>query len=81
MADNPVWAIYDRVAEVQALLHDHIEGGKHGLTKRISITHTAPAQRASESEFAAGDVRAISRQIRRDILYSLALIGGHDLTH
>ena len=24
-----VWAICDRVAEVQALLHDHIECGKH----------------------------------------------------
>ena len=44
MVDNPVWEICERVAEVQALLHDHIEGGKHGLTKRISITHTAPTQ-------------------------------------
>ena len=29
MADNPVWAICERVAEVQALLHDHAECGKH----------------------------------------------------
>ena len=28
MVDNPVWEICERVAEVQALLHDHIEGGK-----------------------------------------------------
>jgi hypothetical protein len=29
MASNPVWKICERMAEVQALLHDHIEGGKH----------------------------------------------------
>jgi hypothetical protein len=29
MADNPMWAICERVAEVQALLHDHVECGKH----------------------------------------------------
>jgi hypothetical protein len=28
MADNPVWAICERVAEVQALLHDYLEAGK-----------------------------------------------------
>ena len=28
MVDNPVWAICERVAEVQALLHDHIECDK-----------------------------------------------------
>jgi hypothetical protein len=29
MVDNPVWEICERVAEVQALLDDHIAGGKH----------------------------------------------------
>jgi hypothetical protein len=29
MADNPVGEICERVAEVQALLDDHIAGGKH----------------------------------------------------
>ena len=29
MADNPTWAICERVAEVQALLYDHAECGKH----------------------------------------------------
>jgi hypothetical protein len=29
MASNPVWEICERVAEVQALLHDHVECGKH----------------------------------------------------
>jgi len=29
MADNPAWQICERVAEVQALLHDHVECGKH----------------------------------------------------
>jgi hypothetical protein len=26
---NPAFAIYERIAEVQALLHDHVECGKH----------------------------------------------------
>jgi hypothetical protein len=30
MADNPVWAMCERVAEVQALLDDHVKGGKQG---------------------------------------------------
>jgi hypothetical protein len=34
MADNPVWAICERVAEVQALLDDHIAGGKHSALLR-----------------------------------------------
>ena len=29
MVDNPVWEICECVAEVQALLDDHIAGGKH----------------------------------------------------
>ena len=29
MASNPVWEICERVAEVQALLDDHLAGGKH----------------------------------------------------
>ena len=29
MATNPVWEICERMAEVQALLHDHAECGKH----------------------------------------------------
>jgi hypothetical protein len=29
MTDNPVWEICERVAEVQALLDDHVAGGKH----------------------------------------------------
>ena len=28
MASNPVWEICERMAEVQALLDDHINGGK-----------------------------------------------------
>jgi hypothetical protein len=30
MVSNPVWEICERMAEVQALLHDHIECGKRG---------------------------------------------------
>jgi hypothetical protein len=29
MIENPVWAICERVAEVQALLDDHVAVGKH----------------------------------------------------
>ena len=29
MASNPVWEICERMAEVQALLPDHAERGKH----------------------------------------------------
>jgi hypothetical protein len=29
MAGNPVWEICERMAEVQALLHDRAECGKH----------------------------------------------------
>ncbi len=29
MVDNPVWDICERVAEVQALLDDHVAGSKH----------------------------------------------------
>jgi hypothetical protein len=31
MVDNPVWEICERVAEVQALLDDHVAGGKHDV--------------------------------------------------
>jgi hypothetical protein len=29
VVDNPVWEICERMAEVQALLHDHAECGTH----------------------------------------------------
>ena len=29
MVDNPAWEICERVAEIQALLDDHLAGGKH----------------------------------------------------
>jgi hypothetical protein len=29
MVSNPVWEICERVTEVQALLDDHVAGGKH----------------------------------------------------
>jgi len=36
MTDNPVWAICERVAEVQALLHDHVECGKHSAADVVA---------------------------------------------
>jgi hypothetical protein len=38
MVDNPMWAICERAAEVQALLHDHIECGKHSAADVVAKT-------------------------------------------
>jgi hypothetical protein len=34
--DNPVWEICERVAEVRALLDDHIVGGKHSAADVVA---------------------------------------------
>ena len=44
MVDNPVWEICERVAEVQALLDDHVAGGKHSAADVVAkaqakVTH------------------------------------------
>ena len=36
MVDTPLWEICERVAEVQALLHDHIECGKHSAAEVVA---------------------------------------------
>ena len=36
MVSNPVWEICERVAEVQALLHDHVECGKHSAADVVA---------------------------------------------
>jgi hypothetical protein len=36
MVDNPVWEICERMAEVQALLHDHAECGKHSASDVVA---------------------------------------------
>jgi hypothetical protein len=36
MVENPLWEICERVAEVQALLHDHIECGKHSAADVVA---------------------------------------------
>ncbi len=36
MVDNPTWEICERVAEVQALLDDHIAGGKHSASDVVA---------------------------------------------
>jgi len=49
MANNPVWVICERVAEVQALLHDHIECGNHSaaeVAKAQSVLSEAELLRA-----------------------------------
>jgi hypothetical protein len=36
MVSNPVWAICEHVAEVQALLDDHLAGDKHTATDVVA---------------------------------------------
>jgi hypothetical protein len=36
MADNPAWEICERVAEVQALLHDRVKCGKHSASEVVA---------------------------------------------
>jgi hypothetical protein len=36
MANNPMWEICERVAEVQALLDDHLAGGKHTVADVVA---------------------------------------------
>jgi len=36
MASNPVWEICEHVAELQALLHDHIECGKYSTADVVA---------------------------------------------
>jgi hypothetical protein len=36
MASNPVWEICERMAEVQALLHDHATCGKHSAADVVA---------------------------------------------
>jgi hypothetical protein len=36
MVDDPLWKICERVAEVQALLHDHVECGKHSAADMVA---------------------------------------------
>jgi hypothetical protein len=36
MVDNPLWEICERLAEVQALLDDHLAGGKHSAADVVA---------------------------------------------
>ena len=40
MVDNPVWETCERVAEVQALLEDHVAGGKHSASDVVAKAQT-----------------------------------------
>ena len=40
MIDNQVWEICERVAEVQALLDDHVAGGKHTAADVVGKAHS-----------------------------------------
>jgi hypothetical protein len=53
MVHNPMWAICERMAEVQALLDDHMAGGKHTAADVIAKASGGPIG----IRRAAGDVR------------------------
>ena len=58
MASNPVWEICERMAEVQALLHDHAECGKHtaaDVVAKAQVVLTDPE--LLRAMFDAGNVR------------------------
>jgi hypothetical protein len=62
MVSNPVWAICERVAEVQALLDDHLVGGKHSAADVVAKTQAV----LSESELLRRCLMsAASRRTRR----------------
>jgi hypothetical protein len=46
MTDNPMWEICERVAEVQALLHDHIECGKHSAADVVAKAQAVVSESA-----------------------------------
>ena len=47
MATNPVWEICERMAEVQALLHDHAECGKHSTADVVAKAQAVLTKRRS----------------------------------
>jgi len=42
LVDNPMWAIWERVAEVQPLLDDHVAGGKHSAADVVAKAQVVP---------------------------------------
>ena len=46
MVENPVWAICERVAEVQAMLHVHIECGNHSAADVVAEAQAVPSEPA-----------------------------------
>jgi hypothetical protein len=62
MADNPVWAICERVAKVQALLHDHVECGKHSAA---DVVAKAQAVLSEPELLRRYSMSATSRRTRR----------------
>ena len=47
MATNPVWEICERMAEVPALLHDHIECGQHSAADVVAKAQAVLTKRRS----------------------------------
>ena len=64
MADNPVWAIRQRVAEVQALRDDHVAGGKYSAADAVA---RAPQVLSEPSYCRPCSMSATSRRTRRPL--------------
>jgi hypothetical protein len=65
MVDNPIWEICERVAEVQALLDDHVAGGKPSAADVV-----AKALSRDEAFLIAVNIAklpSVPRQILKDI--------------
>jgi hypothetical protein len=57
MVSNPTWEICERVAEVQALLHDHVECGKHTAADVVAKVQAVLRGRWSLGAVERGEVR------------------------
>ena len=67
--DSPVWEICERAAEVQALVHDHIECGRHSAADVVAKAQAV----LSEPVPLRGDVsdRLSRRKRRRRVMDSV----------
>jgi hypothetical protein len=54
MADNPICAICERVAEVQALLDDHLASGKHSAAEVVAKAQAVLSESALREMFDVG---------------------------
>ncbi len=64
MIDNPVWEICERVAEVQALLHDHAECGNHTAADVVAKAQAVLSEPELPADNTFGDIAIALRKPR-----------------